>query len=261
MEKIVPFLPPFYIRNSFVQTMLASLMRQNWPEHPMDRSAKGVVLDAGKGVRLLGQYSFSHENKGLLILIHGWEGSADSNYIQRTARRYFEKGFSIFRLNLRDHGNTHHLNPEPFNGSLLRETYEAVRKAAQTFGKHVPVYLSGFSMGGNFTIRIAKEHSKGKKPIPNLKYCMAVSPAMHPKSATEMMDSKFLIGKYFLRKWKESLTKKSVHFPDLHPYPEILQGKSVMDITDRIVSTTDHFQDIDHYFGSYTLSASDFKNL
>ncbi len=256
-----PFKPPIHIRHPFVQTVLASLMRQNAPTHPMDRTANAVVLDAGKKVRLLGHYSKSPENKALLILIHGWEGSMDSNYIQRTSRKFYDKGVSIFRLNLRDHGETHHLNPEPFNGSLIRETYEAVRKAAQKFGSKLPVYVGGFSIGGNFTLRIAREHSRSKQPIPNLKHCIAVSPPLHPKSATEMMDSKPILGKYFLGKWRSSLAKKNVHFPDLHPYPNIMLGKSVMEMTDRIVSTSSEFKNTDDYFNTYTLGPADFKNL
>ncbi|TGK06560.1 alpha/beta fold hydrolase [Leptospira fletcheri] len=261
MEKITSFKPPIHLRHPFVQTILASLLRQNRPDHPMDMNSKPAVLNAGKGVKLVGHYSRSPENKALLILIHGWEGSINSNYIQRTGRRFFEKGVSIFRLNLRDHGETHHLNPEPFNGSLLRETYEAVRKAATEFGKKVPVYLAGFSLGGNFTLRIAREHSKGKAKIPNLKHCVAVSPAMHPQSATEMMDSKWIIGKYFREKWRESLHKKNVHYPELHPYPEIIKGKSVMEMTDRIVASTSQFKDSKEYFLSYTLGSKDFKGL
>lgn len=261
MDQIRPFRPPLLLRHPFIQTVLASLMRQNIPSHPMDRASQGVVIEAGKGIRLLGHYSKAEKNKALLILLHGWEGSMDSNYIQRTARRFYEKGISIFRLNMRDHGETHHLNPEPFNGSLIDETYEAVRQAAKMFGGKLPVYLGGFSLGGNFTLRIAREFSRKKKPIPNLKHCIAVSPALHPKSATEMMDSKLIIGKYFLDKWRQSLAKKHIHFPELHPYPTIMQGKSVMEMTDRIVASTSQFRDTDHYFSSYTLGPEDFKNL
>ncbi|TGJ98833.1 alpha/beta fold hydrolase [Leptospira langatensis] len=261
MDQLHPFKPPIHLRHPFIQTVLASLMRQNTPHHPMDRSSQATVIDAGKGVRLLGHYSKASANKALLILIHGWEGSMDSNYIQRTARRFFDKGVSIFRLNLRDHGETHHLNPEPFNGSLIRETYEAVRKIAKEFGPKLPVYLGGFSIGGNFTLRVAREHSRNKQTIPNLKHCIAVSPPLHPKSATEMMDSKLIIGRYFRDKWKLSLTKKNVHFPDLHPYPSIMEGKNVMDMTDRIIASTSQFKTIDDYFNTYTLGPEDFKDL
>ncbi|PJZ48374.1 YheT family hydrolase [Leptospira saintgironsiae] len=261
METLRPFKPPFHLRHPFVQTVLASLMRQNTPDHPMDKAASPVVIDAGKGVRLLGHYSKAPQNKALLVLIHGWEGSMDSNYIQRTSRRFYDKGISIFRLNLRDHGNTHHLNPEPFNGSLIRETYEAVRKVAKEFGHKLPVYLGGFSMGGNFTIRVAREHSRNKQSIPNLKHCIAVSPPLHPKSATEMMDSKLIIGKYFLDKWRQSLAKKNVHFPDLHPYQNIMKGKTVMEMTDRIVASSAEFKNSDDYFNSYTLGPKDFEKL
>ena len=66
---------------------------------------------------------------GQVILLHGWEGSADSTYILRTGNALYRRGYDIFRLNFRDHGDSHHLNRGIFYAVLLEEVFQAVRQA------------------------------------------------------------------------------------------------------------------------------------
>ena len=89
------------------------------------------ILDAGEGVRLQGFLSRCEgSSRGLVILLHGWEGSANSAYIVSTGRYLYDRGFDVFRLNLRDHGDSHHLNEGLFYGTLIEESHEGVRAAA-----------------------------------------------------------------------------------------------------------------------------------
>ncbi|EMY27850.1 hypothetical protein LEP1GSC115_1325 [Leptospira interrogans serovar Australis str. 200703203] len=90
---------------------------------------------------------------------------------------------------------------------MLEETYEAILKVVMFADKGIPIFIIGFSLGGNFTLRIARLHSQSKNKIKQLKECIAISPAIHPKDATILMDQKFIIGKYFLKKWKQSILK------------------------------------------------------
>src|SRR5690606_41569990 len=55
------------------------------------------------------------------ILLRGWEGSSRSAYQLTTAQRLLGLGFDVLRLNLRDHGDSHHLNRELFNSTRSPE--------------------------------------------------------------------------------------------------------------------------------------------
>ena len=70
------------------------------------------------------------------MLLHGWEGSADSTYLLSLAQSLFAAGFEVVRLNLRDHGATHHLNRELFHSCRLPEVVGAVRALARKFPGH-----------------------------------------------------------------------------------------------------------------------------
>ena len=91
-----------------------------------------MVLEVGNDVRLQGVHSARSdvEPRGLVVLLHGWEGSSDSNYMQLTAARLLAAGFAVFRLNFRDHGDSHHLNEGLFHSNRIDEIVDALRAVA-----------------------------------------------------------------------------------------------------------------------------------
>ena len=54
---------------------------------------------------------------------------------------------------MRDHGPSHHLNPELFNSNRLAEVVGAVKRL-QTLFPDRPLFLAGFSLGVNFALRV-----------------------------------------------------------------------------------------------------------
>jgi len=191
--------PPWYLQNGHVQTFLASSPFRAWGKNPMRAAAREIIIKTPEGIRLQGYYS-RHKSKmpaGLVILLHGWEGSADSTYIACTGRTLYRCGYDIFRLNFRDHGDSHHLNPGIFYAVLLEEVYQAVRQVSELAGG-TPVFMAGFSLGGNFALRIARR--MGDDPVGNLRHVVAVSPVLDPAKATDRIDRQPFIRKYFLKK-------------------------------------------------------------
>src|SRR5262249_30742219 len=88
---------------------------------------KELLLDCGDGVRLQCFRSSPVGGNGRpVVILHGWEGSAQSLYILSLAQQMFERGFEVLRLNLRDHGETHHLNRELFHSCRLSDVIGAL---------------------------------------------------------------------------------------------------------------------------------------
>ena len=129
-DSFPPFKPPFWMRSAMAQTILASQKFRKSGTHPMEQTAEERILNCrdveGQPVRLMGQYSRAENPRAIMILLHGWEGSQDSTYVMSHARFLFDRGVSIFRLNYRDHGPTHHLNEGIFNSTLFPEVFDAV---------------------------------------------------------------------------------------------------------------------------------------
>jgi len=218
----------------------------------MCAAAREVILEAGDKTRLMGFFSPQRSNTsaGQVILLHGWEGSADSTYILCTGNTLYRRGYDIFRLNFRDHGDSHHLNPGLFYAVLLEEVFEAVRQVCrQAEGK--PVFVVGFSLGGNFALRIARRLQQ--TPIVNLCHVAAISPVLDPAASTRQVDRYPLIRIYFLKKWLGSLQKKQRLFPDLYDFAPAMPLKTIQAVTDALIENYSEFDSSRQYFREYSL--------
>ena len=246
------FTPPFYLRGTVAQTLLASSQIRKWGRNPMLDCASEVILNPTGDVRLQGFYSpqSKRQSKGLIMLLHGWEGSVNSAYILSTGRFLYNQGYSVFRLNYRDHGATHHLNPGLFYAVLLNEVFGAVQQVAQ-YESELPFYLVGFSMGGNFALRIARKCAEN--PIENLRHVFSISPALDPEKSTYAIDKYPPLRKYFRKKWLRSLQKKQACFPDLYDFSDVMAMQTISEMTDVMIQRYSDFDRSADYFRSYAV--------
>jgi predicted alpha/beta-fold hydrolase len=246
------FEPPWYLRSGQIQTILASSPFRAWGKNPTIDTAREMIIKTPEGVRLQGYHSSQRfENShGLVILFHGWEGSVDSTYIACTGKLLYQRGYDIFRLNLRDHGSSHHLNRGIFYAILLEEVFQAVRQISGN-EKEKPVFLVGFSLGGNFALRIAREMRHA--PIDNLAHVVAISPVLDPEKATVRIDRQAMIRKYFLKKWIRSLKIKQELFPDAYDFCEVFKLNTIMAVTDKMIEKHSDFKAASDYFKAYSI--------
>ncbi len=253
MNILEKFEPAPYLCASMVQTTLASLKPLTWGKNAMKAAAREIIFYTSEDIRLQAYYSphSSGCEKGLVILIHGWEGSAESAYILHAGRWFYEHGYSVVRLNLRDHGESHGLNSGLFYATLLDEVKDAVSQAARLAGQR-PAFLAGFSLGGNFALRIAA--SGLPQTAKNLRHIAAISPVLDPRKATAAIDANPLIRSYFLKKWRKSLKKKQRLFPSLYDFTDVLSLNSCRKITDALITTYSDYPDAEDYFSRYTLT-------
>jgi predicted alpha/beta-fold hydrolase len=246
------FRPARLLQNGQIQTILASSPFRAWGRNPMLAAAQERIIETPPGVRLLGAFSphESNRSKGLVILLHGWEGSAESTYIVCTGNTLYRAGYDVFRLNFRDHGDSHHLNRGIFYAVLLDEVFEAVHQISREAGVK-PVFVVGFSLGGNFALRIARKLTD--TPIDNLRHVVAISPVLDPEKSTARVDQNPLIRKYFLKKWRRSLDRKQNLFPDLYDFTAVSPLKTIRAVTDYLLSEYSDFASAGEYFRGYSL--------
>jgi hypothetical protein len=261
MEKIddFSFNPSILIRNRHIQSILASSKLRIPHKNIMLHNSQEIITAAAGGSKLLSFLSRNPAPNGLIIILHGWEGSSSSAYVLTAGNYFYNLGFSICRLNLRDHGDSHHLNEGLFHGALLEETFDVVNQLAQLEG-NIPVYVIGFSLGGNFALRIARKHTHS--PIQNLKHVFAISPPLNPYKTTLAIDSGYsFYRRYFLKKWKRSLKKKQNLFPQKYNFNEMIKAKTCMELTEKIMIYFPDFPSYRDYFNLYTLTNDFFQSF
>jgi hypothetical protein len=252
--------PPLWLKPAGVQTALASAGLRAWGKNPMLDAAREMILTCADGVRLLGYMSRQPRSrgKGLVILLHGWEGSSESTYIRTTGRFLFRCGFDVFRLNLRDHGRSHHLNSGIFYAVLLEEVFDAVRQISEAENGR-PVLLAGFSLGGNFVLRIARQCAT--QPIGGLRQVVGISPVLDPDKATGCIDNNRLILKYFLKKWRRSLAIKQRLYPHHYDFSAIMEVDNIREMTERLLARYSAYDSAKAYFKGYTLTRNDLRGI
>lgn len=229
------------------------------PHRPLLESSQEWIVHTTEESKLLAYYTQHPRSRGLIIILHGWEGSSSSAYVLATGSYFFKQGFSVCRLNLRDHGESHHLNEGLFHGALLQETFDAVNAIAMR-SQDQPVYLMGFSLGANFSLRIAIKHSQ--TPIDNLKLVFAVSPPLDPYKTTLAIDNALpLYRQYFLKKWRRSLKKKQRLFPHKYNFTKMLRAETCLTLTEDMMAYLPQFSSYRDYFKLYTLNNKSFQDL
>ncbi|HET9033846.1 MAG TPA: alpha/beta fold hydrolase [Dokdonella sp.] len=250
--------PPRLLRNPHLQSVLASsgvrrlLFRRRLSL--LERGATEHVLDCGDGVRLLGLHTPQRTlatARGLVVLLHGWEGSVQSSYVLHTGSRLLADGYDVFRLNFRDHGATHALNRELFHSCRLDEVVGAVAAVARMFPERA-LAIVGFSLGGNFALRVALRAPDAGIP---LSYALAVCPAISPSDAMDAIEqAPWFYEAYFLRKWRRSLLLKQRAFPQPPLFAPADMRGNLRELTRALVLRHTGFESIEAYFDGYSIA-------
>jgi predicted alpha/beta-fold hydrolase len=223
---------------------------------PLRAACEEILLDCGEGVRLQSFHSSptrigARARGQLTVLLHGWEGSADALYVLSLAQSLFSRGLDVVRLNLRDHGATHHLNRELFHSCRLPEVVGALR-ALQLRLPRLPMSLVGFSLGGNFMLRAAARAGEAGLAVERV---IAVSPVLEPGETLTALEHGWpAYHRYFVRKWARSLLKKQSAWPAHYDFGDLVNDKGLRHMTAELVRRFTEYPDLDSYLNGYSIT-------
>jgi len=222
------------------------------------QSARLITVPCQHGVRLHARLNVVEGADRLIVLIHGWEGSAESLYQLSAAQRFMDAGFSVLRLNLRDHGDSHHLNEDLFHSCRLQEVIDAVLWAQQEFQPQ-RLFLGGFSLGGNFALRVA---AKAPAAGIDLACVLAVCPVLDPEETMHALDGGLSLYQwFFLRKWRRSLLRKMAVFPERYVFDDLHRFKTLEAMTEFFVVNHTEYPDLHSYLKGYSLEGDRLAGL
>ena len=157
------FSPPVYLRNAHLQTVLNSLGPRRLRASRLRPRLGGVetIVEADDGTRLRAELDPAPEGtRTLVVLLHGWEGCSWSSYMIITAYRLNALGCDVLRLNLRDHGDSHHLNRELFNSTRSPEVASAYFALSQALYQKASPPIAGSSSAAAGCSRSARRSTR-----------------------------------------------------------------------------------------------------
>jgi predicted alpha/beta-fold hydrolase len=251
------FRPPGWLANAHLQSILPSLpLRRPGIERRtrlLREASRSEILDCGDGVRLLAERSTQlalgrEPARRTVVLLHGWEGSSDSLYVLSLGQFLLERGFDVVRLNLRDHGDSHHLNEGIFHSCRIDEVVGAVQRL-QELDVDRRLNLVGFSLGGNFFLRVA---ARARTAGLDLEQVVAVCPVLDPQHTLARLEQGwFVYRRYFVWKWKRSLRRKQAAWPEHYDLRPVLALDTLTAMTDRLAREYGGFETLTRYLDGY----------
>ena len=249
------FEPPGLLRGPHAQSILARVglrrARVRARAAPLLEASQDIVADVGRGVRLLVHHTPPGRSAigRTAVLLHGWEGSAMATYVLSVSMALWNRGYRILRVNMRDHGPSHHLNEEIFHSCRLDEMIDAVRWAGWKFERDA-LDLVGSSLGGNFALRIAA----CARDL-DLRRVVAVCPVLDPEQTMHALDNGSPIYRlYFLHRWRQSLERKKAAFPGRYDFDRLERFRTLEEMTDYFVRHYTEYPDLLTYLRGYALT-------
>jgi len=235
-ENIDLFVPRRRLRNGHLQTLVGNFMKRT----NLLPAGEQRLFQVEENVQILCDCHWQPERESrlTLIILHGLEGSIDSNYVIGTGSKAWVLGWNVVRMNVRNCGGTEHLSATLYNSGLSGD----VRAIALTLieqEKLEHIALAGFSMGGNLVLKAAGEW--GEATPSQLRGVVGISPAVdlaasadllhHPKN--RIYEWKFLMG------LRSRMKRKAELFPG--KFDPLVKGayRSIRDFDDKI--TAPHF--------------------
>jgi len=211
------------------------------PIPPPSEDWAGVVEDPLRGpLRLTGRLSRVDSPEGLVVLLHGLGGCADSSYLVAGAEACIAAGLSCLRLNLR--------GADRRGGDVYHAGLTADLRAAATSEvarSHQRIWAIGYSMGGHIALRMAVEDEE----VP-VRALAAICPPVDLYATARMLDSpsRWPYRPYLLHQLSEIYSAVASRHPDGPSVEEVAAARSFLEFDGLVIAPRYGFRDARDYY-------------
>lgn len=236
------FKAPWFLLDGHMQTIWPSLFRQiTWDAQP-----ERLTFRTEDNDELWADYYPHQEPKALAILCHGLEGHSRRPYILGMARALYGAGMSVLAWNYRSCGGQMN-NTAIFYHSGA--TYDLKAVLSQLPGdKQLPVFLVGFSLGGNLVLRFLGE---AQQSVPErVKGAAAISVPLFLADGADQLNRGLsrLYTRNFLKSLRLKIKEKAHHFPGLYRMQQLHKVDSLRAFDEQFTAPIHGFGSADDYY-------------
>jgi uncharacterized protein len=239
------FLPRRGLHGGHLQTLGSFFL----PRHVVLPVGEERLVEVEPGVKVLCHCHWQDDRRKALtvVVVHGLEGSSESQYMLGIAAKGLAAGMNVVRMNQRNCGGTEGIAPTLYHSGLSRDVAAVSRNLIES-DQISRLALAGFSMGGNLVLKLAGEW--GREGPPQFRAVAAVCPAMDLAASADALhlSSNRLYEYYFIWKLRRRLRAKAHLFPEFFD-PSRLRGvSSLRDFDDKITAYYCGFQGATDYY-------------
>nr|WP_246374009.1 alpha/beta fold hydrolase [Edaphobacter lichenicola] len=181
------------------------------------------------------------------IIVHGLEGSSDSQYVVGNSNKLWRAGCNIIRMNMRNCGGTEALTPTLYHSGLSNDVLAVMNFFVAQRGLR-SMSLVGYSMGGNLVLKLAGE--LGSDAPSELHSVIGVSPALDLGPSADALHRKQnrLYELKFLRALLSRYRRKVALFPHVYDPNLAIGVRSLRELDDRITALYSGFAGAEDYY-------------
>jgi predicted alpha/beta-fold hydrolase len=194
------YLPPFFLLGAHLETIYPALLRRV----QLSPYTRERILTPDDDFLDLDWLQKTSDK--VAIISHGLEGNTSRPYIKGMARALFENGFDVLAWNFR--GCSEEMNRQlRFYHSGASDDLDTVVKHVMANKSYKEIYLVGFSLGGNITLKYLGERT----PPEIIKKAVVFSVPMDLKTSCEKISqpANRIYSNRFLRSLKSKILIKA----------------------------------------------------
>ena len=182
-----------------------------------------------------------------LVIVHGLEGSSESQYVIGTGSKAWLAGMNVVRMNMRNCGDTEHLGPTLYNSSMSGDVGAIAKTLIAEDGLQKLAFV-GYSMGGNLVLKLLGEW--GADAPHQVKAAVGVSPAVDLAPSADALHNRAnrVYEWKFLRGLRRRILRKAALFPDRYDVRHLRGLRSLRDFDDQITARYSGFRDAQDYY-------------
>lgn len=253
-----PFVPRRFLPGGHIQTLAGNFLPRQSSLPPAEQLY--IQVDAATGSQVLCECHWQpaevRASRLTVILVHGLEGSSNSQYVVGNSGRAFAAGCNVVRMNMRNCGGTDHLSPTLYHSGLSGDVRAVVEYIVRTYSLQ-SIALVGYSMGGNLVLKLAGEVGDS---IPQIKAVVGISPAMDlAASAAALHNPRNRVYEWkFLRGLMRRFRHKVQLFPHIYSVDRLRGIRSLWDFDDRVTAFYSGFESAaDYYYRAASTRVAD----
>jgi len=181
------------------------------------------------------------------IIVHGLEGSSNSQYVVGNSNKLWRAGCNIIRMNMRNCGGTEALSPTLYHSGLSNDVLAVMNFFIAEHSLR-SMSLIGYSMGGNLVLKLAGE--LGTAAPRELRSAIGVSPAVDlgPSADALHLPQNRLYELKFLHNLLRRFRRKAKLFPNAFDVNRASGVRSLREFDDRVTGLYSGFAGADDYY-------------
>jgi predicted alpha/beta-fold hydrolase len=249
----VDFLPRRFLRNGHLQTIAGNYLARVDGLPPAEEELVEVSPASQNQIasQVLCHCHWQPEEvraeRPTAILVHGLEGSSNSQYVIGNSNKLWRAGCNVVRMNMRNCGGTEALTPTLYHSGLSNDVLAVMNYFVARHGLR-SISLIGYSMGGNLVLKLAGELASDVPAV--LHSVVGVSPAIDlgPSADALHLPMNRLYELKFLRALLRRFRRKAMLFPRAYDRNRATGIHSLREFDDRITALYSGFSSADDYY-------------